>query len=201
MVRSGQTRKTKNTRLLSTSESVSFYLVATDMLLFRRRGENKTWYLVHEGKRGEVHAQFYCTQLVGKRKQPPPPHQTNIKTMFRISNYCRLRPRPPSLLAGVGSAAARCVQHYTYYIEACLFVCLFVRIWSPNYWRDSNQIWHGPPPGPLWISSKYFFLGWPPKGGVILEKPYFALMSLDGGRNPFAAPFEHPHPASCQENY
>ncbi len=36
-------------------------------------------------------------------------------------------------------------------MPVCLFfVCLFVRIWSPNYWMDSNPIWT------LWVTSIYF---------------------------------------------
>ncbi len=50
-------------------------------------------------------------------------------------------------------------------LSLCLFICLFVWIWSLNYWMDSNQIWHGPPPGPCGLPQNTF-LGWPPPGGV-----------------------------------
>ncbi len=40
------------------------------------------------------------------------------------------------------------IHLYIYKRCVCLFVCLFVWIWRPNYWSDLDQIWHGPPPGP-----------------------------------------------------
>ncbi len=61
---------------------------------------------------------------------------------------------------------------------------------------DSNQIWHGPPPGLCGLPRNInTFLGLPPPGGgvIILEKlknPNFPYM--DRGRNPFAAAFAAP---------
>ena len=63
-------------------------------------------------------------------------------------------------------------------LSVCLFVCLFgfeaqttgwisskknclfgIRNWSPNYWMDLSQIWHGPHNGPCrhtWASNGFF---------------------------------------------
>ncbi len=65
-------------------------------------------------------------------------------------------------------------------MSVCLFVCLFVWIWSPSYWMDSNQIWHGPPPGPVGNLKILFWVN-PPEGGKILEKlknPNFPLIPI-----------------------
>ncbi len=40
----------------------------------------------------------------------------------------------------------KAISIYIYMKERCLFVCLFVTIWSQNYWMDFHQSWHGPPP-------------------------------------------------------
>ncbi len=54
--------------------------------------------------------------------------------------------------------------------ERCLFVCLFVTIWSPNYRMDLSQKLPWTSPLTLRRSSKNFFGGDPPRGGIILEK-------------------------------
>ncbi len=73
-----------------------------------------------------------------------------------------------------------------------LSVCLFVRIWSPNYWMDLNQIWHGPPPGICGYPRNTFFWVVPPRGGIILEKlkkHNFPHVWPRTERDPFAASF------------
>ncbi len=56
-----------------------------------------------------------------------------------------------------------------YIKEACLFVFLFVWIWSPNYRMDLNQIWHGPPLG-HWKYHLNIYLGSPQRGGGMICK-------------------------------